>query len=251
MHSHILWDVDDGPLTLKETLELLEAGVKEGISQIISTSHYNHPYYDVNYEVVKNKINLLQQIIIENSIPITVHTGHEVRLFENIISSYDSKKIHTLANSNYLLLELPSNTVPLYTEFIISDLLKEGIIPIIAHPERNRAIVDQPWRLTKLIERGALAQITAGSLAGHFGRKIQKVSLDLVKANLVHTYGSDVHNVTTRSFLFKKGLLYLEKKKQLDAVDMLLENNNRIIKNSLLIIHEPQELESTKWWKIT
>ena len=251
IHSHILWNVDDGPSTLMETLELLEGAVKEGISQIVSTSHYNHPNYDVNYDVVKNKINLLQQIIIENSIPITIHTGHEVRLFENIISSHNSKKLHTLANSNYLLLELPSNTVPLYTEFIVSDLLKEGIIPIIAHPERNRSIADQPWRLTKLIERGALAQITAGSLAGHFGKNIQKLSLDLVKANLVHTYGSDVHNVTTRPFLFEKGLLYLEKKKQLDAVDMLLENNNRIIENSMLIIHEPQELESTKWWKIT
>lgn len=176
MHSHILWDVDDGPTMLEETLQLLEYAVKEGITHLISTSHYNHPHYHVNYQVIKNKINLLQQMVIEHSIPLTIHTGHEVRLFENIISSYHSKEIHTFANSNYLLLELPTNTVPLHTANIISDLLKEGITPIIAHPERNRAIAEQPSKLTKLIRCGALAQITAGSLVSHFGKNIQKLS---------------------------------------------------------------------------
>lgn len=250
IHSHILWDVDDGPSTLEETMKLLDGAVNNGISQIISTPHFNHPYYDVNYDVINNQISLLQQIVIEKNIPLTIHSGHEVRLSENIISNYQLKNIHTLANSSYLLLELPTNTVPLYTEYIIRDLLNEGIIPIIAHPERNRAIADQPWRLAKLVEQGALAQITAGSLVGHFGKNIQKLALNLVKANLVHTYGSDVHNLTTRPFLFEKGLLFLEKKKQLDAVDMILENNSRIIENRSLIIHEPGEIESTKWWKI-
>lgn len=250
MHSHILWDVDDGPSTLEETLELLESAVNEGISQIISTSHFNHPYYHANYDVINNQINILQQIIIENNIPLTIHSGHEVRLSDNIISNYHSKKIHTLANSNYLLLELPTETVPFYTEFVLNDLLKEGITPIIAHPERNRAIADQPQKLTKLIRCGALAQITAGSLAGHFGKNMQNLSLDLVKANLIHTYGSDVHNVTSRPFLFEQGLLYLEKKKLLDIVDIMVENNKRIIENRFLIVPEPQEIEYSKWWKI-
>lgn len=250
IHSHILWGVDDGPDRLEETLQLLEYAVKEGITEIISTSHSDHPYYDVNYQIIINKINLLQEMLVEHRIPITIHAGHEVRLSENIISNYQSNKIHTLANSQYLLLELPSTTVPFYTENIIRDLLKEGITPIIAHPERNKAIAEQPTKLEKLIYSGALAQITAGSIAGHFGKEIQKLSLDLIKANLVHAYGSDVHNATTRPFLFEKGLLFLEKKKQLDAVDILLENNKRIIENRLLIIDEPQKVESTKWWKI-
>ena len=250
MHSHILWGVDDGPTNLEETLQLLEYAVKEGITEIISTSHSNHPYYDVNYKIIKNKINLLQQMLSEHRIPITIHTGHEVRLSESIISHYQSNEIHTLANSQYLLLELPPTTVPLYTINIIRDLLKEGITPIIAHPERNKAIAEQPSKLENLIYSGALAQITAGSLIGHFGKEIQKLSLNLVRANLVHVYGSDVHNASSRPFHFEKGLLFLEKKKQLEAVDILLENNKRIIENRLVIIYEPQKVESTKWWKI-
>lgn len=249
MHSHILWDVDDGPITMTETLKLLEQAAKEGITHIISTSHSNHPLYDVDYQVVTNQINLLQNELTNNSIPLTLHTGHEVRLSEKIIPLYQSQQIHTLAKSQYLLLELPSNTVPAYTKHIIHALLMEGIIPIIAHPERNKAIAEKPDRLAELIRQGALSQITAGSLAGHFGRAVQKLSLDLVRANLVHAYGSDVHNLTTRPFLFDEGLYYLEKKKQLDTVDIFLENNARIIQNKPFFIQEPNEIGSSKWWK--
>lgn len=248
MHSHILWGVDDGPITMAETMKLLEQAAKEGITHIISTSHSKHPLYDVDSQVVTNQIILLQNELLNNNIPLTLHTGHEVRLSEKIIPLYQSQQIHTLANSQYLLLELPSNTVPAYTKNIIHALLMEGIIPIIAHPERNKAIAEKPDRLAELIRQGALSQITAGSLAGHFGRAVQKLSLDLVRANLVHAYGSDVHNLTTRPFLFDEGLCYLEKKKQLDTVDIFLENNARIIQNKPFFIQEPNEIRSSKWW---
>ncbi|WP_332648229.1 tyrosine-protein phosphatase [Lysinibacillus sp. 54212] len=250
IHSHILWNVDDGPKTKEETLQILEQAVLEGITEIISTSHSNHPQYHANYKHVQNKLHILQYDLIQQNIPLTLHSGHEVRLSDSIIPQYRSNRLHTLANSNYLLLELPSYTVPHYTKMIIRELLSEGVTPIIAHPERNKAIAERPELLEALIREGALAQVTAGSLAGHFGRAIQRLSLDLVKANLVHTYGSDVHNLSSRPFYFDKGLLYLEKRKQLDAVDMLLENNSRIIRNKPMILQEPEKIERAKWWQI-
>ena len=250
IHTHILWGVDDGPKQMEETMQLLEQAVNEGITEIIATSHSFHPQYHVDYETINNQIQLLQYQLTKNNIPLTLHTGHEVRLCDDVISSIRAKKVHTLASSNYLLLELPSNTVPYYTIPLIRELLAEGIIPIIAHPERNKAIAERPIYLERLIREGAMAQITAGSLAGHFGRTIQNLSLDLVKANLVHTYGSDVHNLTSRPFLFDEGLCYLEKKKELDAVEILLENNERIVRNLPLIMQEPEEIETIKWWKI-
>ena len=140
--------------------------------------------------------------------------------------------------------------MPNYTKHIIHELLLEGITPIIAHPERNKAIAEKPDRLVELIHQGALSQITAGSLTGHFGRAVQKLSLDLVRANLVHVYGSDAHNLMTRPFHFEEGLRYLERKKELAIIDTFLENNRRIIENKPLLIKEPEEIDTTKWWKI-
>ena len=250
IHSHILYGVDDGPSNREETIQLLEKAVKEGITEIISTSHAYQPQYHAEGCVVTEQVDLLQLIIEEKQLPLTLHIGHEVRLRDNLVELLKEKKLHTLAGSKYLLLELPSSGIPKYTLEVIHQLLSEDIVPIIAHPERNKAIAENPSRLMKLVSHGAVAQITAGSLAGHFGRSTQKLSLQLVDANLVHTYGSDVHNLKTRPFKFDEGLRYLEKHKRLDAVDIFLENNARIVENSEIIILEPEELEKPKWWNI-
>lgn len=250
IHSHILFGVDDGPEDLYETLTMLQRAVDEGITEIIATSHSFHPQYNVSAKQIFEQVKTIQEQIEINSIPLKIHAGQEVRLVENIVTLTETKEALTLANSNYILLELPTSTVPRFTKDIVIKLQSNGIIPIIAHPERNKAIAERPYKLEELVREGAMAQITAGSLAGHFGKNIQKLSLDLVKANLVHTYGSDVHNLTTRPYLFDAGLIYLEKKKQLDAVDMLLENNARILENKNFILYEPQEVSAKKWWSI-
>ncbi|WP_404427706.1 capsular biosynthesis protein [Ureibacillus chungkukjangi] len=248
MHSHILFNVDDGPKSFNEAIEMLEVASKEGITEIISTSHTQHPSYNVLASKVTEQVAQLQDELNKQQIPLTIHLGHEVRLCEQIIELVREKQILTLADSQFLLLELPSSHIPNYTKNIIQELLKEDITPIIAHPERNKAIAEKPERLERLIREGAAAQLTAGSIAGHFGRGVQKTSMELVKANLVHTYGSDAHNLSTRPFLFEKGLSYLEKHKQIESVDFFLENNGRILEKKPLLMYEPDLQIKKKWW---
>lgn len=250
IHSHILFGVDDGPKELQHTLEILKKAVDEGITAIIATSHSFHPQYHVPSEAVYKQISIIEQQVNRFNIPLKIYAGQEVRLVGDLLKLIDEKETLSLANSKYMLIELPSNTIPFYTKEIIIKLKLKGIIPIIAHPERNKIIAERPSKLEELVREGAITQITAGSLAGKFGKKIQKLSLDLVKANLVHTYGSDVHNLTTRPFLFNEGLSFLEKKKQLDAVELFLENNARIIENKDFILYEPEELPLKKSWLI-
>ena len=59
-----------------------------------------------------------------------------------------------------------------------------------------------------------------------------------------------MHNLKTRPFKFDAGLRYLEKHKRLDAVDLFLENNARIAENGEVIILEPEELQTPKWYNI-
>lgn len=250
MHSHILYNVDDGPDSFEQSMELLAfAAEKEGITEIISTSHVCNPHFDVTAHIVLQQVEELQQELNERQISLKVHVGHEVRLCENLVELVKTQQVLTLAQSNYILLELPSSTIPHYTKNIVRDLIRLGYTPIIAHPERNKAIAEKPERLQRLILEGAYAQVTAGSIAGHFGKGVQKVAMELIKGNLVHTYGSDVHNIKSRPFLFEQGLSYLEKHKQNKAVDMFLENNTRIIENTPLILFEP--VVKKKWWSFS
>lgn len=251
MHTHILPGVDDGPEKMVESMELIEMAIAEGITDIIATPHVYNPHFDVRKQSVLAKINGLKKEIKKRNLAIQLHAGQEIRIQESTIEKLQSGEALTLANSKYVLLELPSSGIPAYTVHIIQGILNLNKVPIIAHPERNRAIAEKPSRLERLIHHGALSQVTAGSLAGHFGKSVQKLSLQLVEANLVHAYGSDVHNAATRPFLFNKGLDYLEKHKHHDIVDILLENNARILTNEDFILLEPGSVEAKKWWQLS
>lgn len=250
IHAHILPGVDDGPKTMAESIALIRQAEKEGITDIIATSHAYNPQYHVPKEKVIEQLALLRQEIKDRNINVKLHRGQEIRIQDSTIDMLRTGEALSLADSKYVLIELPSSNIPAYTVQIIQGILSLDKVPIIAHPERNRAIAEKPERLIKLINHGAISQITAGSIAGHFGKSIQKLSLMLIDSNLVHTYGSDVHNAKTRPFLFDAGLTYLERHKRLDAVDIFLENNARIVENNEVLILEPKVLEKPKWWNL-
>lgn len=248
MHTHILYGVDDGPQTIEGTIQMLKAAVEEGITDLVVTPHAYNPKYNVKQEVMHRQINELTDIVKQLVLPLRLHIGQEIHLHEHLVENILSGEAITLAKSRYLLLELPFYTVPAYTFQIIQTLIENGFTPIIAHPEKNRSIVENPRILTKLIHQGALAQITAGSLTGHFGRHTQKVALQLVQANLIHCYGSDAHNASLRPYLFSKGLDILEKKVHPQLVDILLENNQCILTDETFTVLEPENIMPKKWW---
>src|SRR5699024_4464081 len=143
-------------------------------------------------------------LIAAHDIPLTVLYGQEVRIYGELLADIDAGKIQTLHNTRYLLVELPFENVPLYTEKLIYDLQMKGIIPIIAHPERNAELRAKPGKMYDLVLKGALTQVTAGSLLGHFGKEAEAFSHDLIEHNLTHFVASDAHDIDKRPFTLKE-----------------------------------------------
>ena len=56
-----------------------------------------------------------------------------------------------------------------------------GIVLVIAHVERYRAIQQNPTRLAALLEQGVLAQLTIGSLVGIKGNTVCRAAEALLK----------------------------------------------------------------------
>ena len=42
-HNHILPNVDDGPKSLEESLEMIDCATNQGITDIVQTVHFQHP----------------------------------------------------------------------------------------------------------------------------------------------------------------------------------------------------------------
>lgn len=249
-HTHILPCLDDGAETMEHTKRLLEKAVNERLTGIIATPHAFHPSFQTNLSAVYKQIEIVSAYISEEQLPLKIYSGQECRLNEKLIEKLEAQEALTLAGSQYVLLELPSSNIPAYTVQIIQQLITRNYVPIIAHAERNQGIIEKPERLKELLVHGAMAQVTAGSLSGSFGKAIQRTAMNLIDANLIHVYGSDVHNLEKRPFHFNEGLEYLKKKKRHDIVDILLGNNERIILNEQFYVLEPEDIPKGKWWNM-
>src|SRR5256714_9243333 len=185
-HLHILPGVDDGPETIEESLALARVLVQEGIHAAIATPHYNDQFPQRSAAEIKERVNELQHVLDLQGIPLRLFAGHEALIKPGLVDDIRAGRLATLNGSRYLLLELWNSTWLPETERVIFELRAFGITPIIAHPERYRAIQKDHDRLAALLQQGVLAQLAAGSLIGMQGNTACRTAEDLLKKRLIH-----------------------------------------------------------------
>jgi len=246
IHCHILPGVDDGPATIEESLLMAREAVNEGIVTIIATPHHRNNKYENKKSSILEHISNFNDILNKENIPLEILPGQENRIYGEIIEDFQSSEILTLNKSKYLFVEFPTSSVPRYTTKLLYNLQIEGLTPIIVHPERNKELIENPSILYNLVNNGALAQVTAGSLAGYFGKSIQKFSKRLIEHNLIHFVASDAHNTHNRSFKLNEAYNLIESEFGVDYVYMFTENAECVIQNSNIIKEVPEDIKRKK-----
>lgn len=246
IHCHIIPEIDDGPKGIDSSLEMARNAVEQGITTIVATPHCNRRY-DTDKISINDKVTLLNSKLVENHIPLKIIPGQEIRLAGGIVDGLNSEELQPLGDSKYILLELPSRSVPCFTDKLIYNLLSEGYIPVIAHPERNEQIMKDPNILYKFVNEGALAQLTAGSISGVFGKKLKKLSEDLIDANLIHFVASDAHPMPNRGFFLEDAFNEIEKAFGEDCVDYLKENAELLVKGEDISTWMPEKVRRKKF----
>ena len=248
LHCHILPGIDDGAKDIEDSLAMARMAVAEGVTHILATPHYKNGRWTNEKDVINKQVEILQQELDSRAIPLTIFPGQEVRIVGELIEDISENKIQFIdEGSQFLLIEFPTATIPAFTDSLFFELQKTGITPIIVHPERNHAILTDPNELLSLIEKGALAQLTAGSYVGSFGKKIQKFSKQLIEADLVHFIASDAHNTTSRSFYMKEAYQQLEKEFSLKKAENFQQVTKDIINGELIIPNAPKKIKQPKF----
>ena len=247
LHSHILPGLDDGAKTIEESLQMARLAVSEGIETIIATPHHKNGAYENEKTDIQTSLQTFRKQLEINQIPLTVLAGQEVRLYGELIEDLETGTIQTIHDTNYVLIEFPSNHIPRYANRLFFELLQKGIQPILVHPERNMEIVENPNLLYEFVRNGVSAQLTSGSISGKFGKKIKKVSADLIAANLVHFIASDAHNVTSRQFWMNEARVEIEKQFGLDQLYYFEENARLVIEGQYIMREMPQQVKKRKF----
>ncbi len=192
-HSHILPELDDGSRSIEETINLIKEAKKVGFTKIIATSHYIQDEYEFDVESREKFLEMINKGIKDLEIDIELYLGSEIYVDYNMLELIQDNKASTINNSKYILFELPMrNEIP-NLKNIIYNLLGNKYVPIIAHPERYEYVKKNPNWLLEFLELGVLFQANFGSVLGMYGKHAEKTVKLLLKNNMIHFLGSDVH----------------------------------------------------------
>jgi protein-tyrosine phosphatase len=195
IHCHLLPGIDDGPKSWKATLEMCEKAVADGVTHLVATPHCNHRYtYD------RPALQAMLDQLGEQFPTCTFSLGCELNVSqENLKNARDRSAWYTIGNTKYLLVEFNHFDLPTHMNNALSEFISLGLLPIIAHPERNMLLQRRIDLVEEWISFGCLTQITAGSLTGFWGPGPRKACETLLKKNLVHVIASDAHDSGRRS----------------------------------------------------
>lgn len=250
IHSHILPAVDDGSKDLAMSLDMARMYVENGFTTVIATPHYIEGSISTKKDKNKKVLDMFKEELKRENIELEILLGNEAYVSMDLIGDLEEGRVASLYDSRYVLLELPMQDMPLYVESLIYELQLKGYTPIIAHPERNSTIVEDPNILYNLIEKGALAQLNLPSLEGRYGEKIKETAEILLSHNMIHFLGTDAHTNRVRSPKVSEGLnilksLISEEKYE----DLTINNPTKLINNQSINIEEPIEYKKrkTKW----
>lgn len=201
LHCHLLPGIDDGAQNISDSIALAKAASDSGITHVVCTPHIHEGYFDNDIDIISSTHEIFKAALVREGIPLKSYFAAEVRINPRIVTLANTKRLPFLGYLNdkpVLLLELPHSHIPAGTEQLINWLKKNNILPMIAHPERNREILANYSKANWLRGKGVLFQLTAGAITGTFGERVQRCVYKLLDDGFADIVATDAHNLHKR-----------------------------------------------------
>jgi protein-tyrosine phosphatase len=190
LHSHILPELDDGALSVEDSVAMARQAWEDGIEVVCATPHIRHDH-DIHIPEIAVRVAELQRSLDAEAVPVRILPGGE--LAQTAAEALTVEELHRVSlggAGGWILLEPPPG--PLGEEMgpTVEHLARLGARTIVAHPERH-AGADLEQRLEALVEQGCLIQWTADFVVR---AEPGDLVLRYARAGLVHLLASDAHS---------------------------------------------------------
>jgi len=230
IHTHLLFGVDDGCKTLEDSIKMIESALSYGITDIILTPHYSYlRKYTANRRKAEENFLILKGVIKHRGIKMNLYLGSEIDETDDIFDFLENKECNTMNDTKYVLIDFGMKKCNI--DDYCYELIVNGFIPIIAHPERYSYVKDiseyKKWR-----ETGALIQINAGSIFNKHSAQTKKMARLACKLRLVDFVASDAHTDPVRFANLIKAYHHGSKKSDKENIEKIFfSNQKKIISN--------------------
>ena len=232
LHCHFLPGVDDGAQTLEEALGLARAAVADGVRHAVMTPHVHPSLYSNMRSNLEPALHALRRALGQHGIELEISLGGEMRLEPaslELILRGEVPSVGHWGAEPVVLVELPHDQIPMGSDKAVAFLRRQGVVPMIAHPERNKGVLRDWKRIEPFVDAGCLLQVTAGSVCGDFGEKCRVVADQLLEKNWVTVVASDAHNLTHRPPAMSRAHAALVASHGLGKADQLTRHNPALI----------------------
>lgn len=241
LHCHILPGLDDGAADLAESVAMARVASEDGIRAVVATPHLFRGGISLDdLAALDRKKQELDRALEREGIALEVMTGVEVRFSHDL---FDEVKKHrrrlVLHGSSYLFIEFPFDYVYPGVKEVFFELMSEGLVPIIAHPERNSVFMSHPDQLFDLVEMGCFGQANAGSFTGLYGQTVRDAVQRMLGWGLIHILASDAHNAGNRPPRLKPALRAVESLIGPEPARALVEDNPRAVLEDKALPFQP------------
>lgn len=198
IHCHVLAGVDDGPATIRDSLDLIRAAAEEGTDTIVATPHVR-PDFMTDVFAIGEHVEELRIAVAAAEIDVELLAGGE--LAHTLVGRLAQAELERLAQGpadrRWLLVETPFEGIGEDLHLATEELRDRGFGVVLAHPERSAdATLDGFAGLDRELESGSLVQVNAGSVLGLHGAAARGAAWSLIERGLVAAISSDAHGPT-------------------------------------------------------
>ena len=234
IHSHIIFDVDDGPKTLEDSRRLLEESYRQGVRTIISTSHRRKGMFETPEEKIAANFKQVQDLAKQVADDLTVLYGAEIYYTSDILKKLEEGTLPSLGGTKYVLIEFSMNTPYKDIHSALGNVIRLGMIPVVAHIERYHCLENDEDRVSELINMGCYMQVNSSNvlkpkLFGDRYKFMKKRVQFFLERDLVHFVASDMHNLDDRPPYKQKAYQLVAKKYGAERAEELFKTNQEIL----------------------
>lgn len=250
IHCHLLPGLDDGATDLDMSLELVDQGLEDGIGTWVLTPHILGLFDE---EIDRRHFAAYERFhgeLVRRALPVTLVMASEI-MFQTDVQGIRKRRTSTFGdNKKHSLIEFPLGFFPGSAEEVLFDFQMAGLTPIVAHPERNGGLAQQPRIIENMVSRGILMQVNARSIHPRSPAPTRNLAEMLITNGLVHFVASDAHHPQARpARLMEAYDRICEITDEATAKLLCIENPRAAIEGKRIRPVTYTPTRRTPWWK--
>ena len=194
VHSHLLPGVDDGCRTVGDSIACARELVAAGYTHGFCTPHLWPTYAYITGTAIPRWVAALQREFDAAEVPYRLLSGGELNLHEGVRDMPDEQIVSVGLGGKYILVDMWADRIPEFFAPTIRWLQGMGMTVVLAHPERMRAVQDDPKLADYFQELGLLLQGNLQCFSDRPGAHTREVVERFLLEGRYFMLGSDSHN---------------------------------------------------------